>query len=164
MSETVRHGLALLSAGQAQKEITHNEALLVVDRLLHLAVVSRQVTAPPPAPEPGDTYIVAPAPSGSWTGFSDQLATFDGFGWVFTAPIEGCLAWIADEASFAVFFDAAWSSGGWPASGLQISGRQVLGAVPAMITVPAGGALIDTQARSAIVSVLDALRAQGIIV
>ena len=54
MSETIRHELPLLSFGQAQREVTHNEALLLVDRLLHLVALSRSLAIPPAAPAPGD--------------------------------------------------------------------------------------------------------------
>jgi len=163
MSDTVRHGMPLLSAGQAQKEVTHNEAVLTVDRLLHLAVMTRALSAPPSSPVAGDAYIVAAGGSGEWAGFSGQLASHDGFGWVFSPPVRGCLAWIVDEASFSVF-DGGWSTGGWPASALFIAGRSVLGAPPVAVLPPAGGATVDTQCRAALGQLITTLRNQGILV
>lgn len=83
MAETMRHGLPLLAAGQAQKEVTHNEALLAIDRQLQLAVETRALAAPPAAPAAGANYIVATAATGAWTDHSGDVATFDGFGWIF---------------------------------------------------------------------------------
>ena len=42
-----RFALPLLHAGQAQKEITHNEALQLIDMLLHPYAESASLTAPP---------------------------------------------------------------------------------------------------------------------
>jgi hypothetical protein len=162
MSETIRHALPLLAAGQAQKEITHNEALVVIDRQLHLAVESRLLSAPPASPVPGDAYIVGTGASGDWAGRAGQIASFDGFGWQFTAPVRGCVAWIADETAFAVH-DNGWSTGGWPANGLRISGRDLLSATPVAIAAPAGGATVDGQCRAVVVQLLAALKDQGIV-
>lgn len=59
MSETPHWNLPLLTAGQAQKEISHNEALLWLDRLLHLTVVSRALGHPPEA----NSFIIGTSPS-----------------------------------------------------------------------------------------------------
>lgn len=163
MSETLRHGLSLLSAGQAQKEITHNEALLAVDRLLHPIVLSRSLSVPPAAPAPGDAYVVAQGASGSWTGHAAHLACHDGFGWIFTIPVRGCLVLVADENCFSVF-NEGWSTDGWPADGLRISGRRVLGATPVAIPTPDAGINIDIESRVAISQLIAALRDQGIVV
>lgn len=162
MSETVRHGFPLLSAGQAQKEITHNEALLSLDRMLHPAVLSVSLTEPPAPVAPGDAYIVAEPGGGVWTGRAGQLASHDGYGWTFTSPVSGCLVWIADEDRFAVF-DGNWSHDGWPVDALRISGRRVLGAAPVFVTAPAGGAVVDAESRAAIELLISVLRDQGIV-
>lgn len=162
MSESVRHGLPLLAAGQAQKEITHNEAVLAIDRRLQIAVRSRATTVPPALPEAGDAYIVPVGATGAWTGHVGAIASHDGFGWIFDRPVTGTLAWVIDEAVFAVF-DEGWSVGGWPVTSLRIAGREVLGAVPPTVTVPAGGAIIDAEARASLSSLVYALRLQGIV-
>ena len=54
MSESALLSLPLIEAGQAQKHVTHNEALLLLDAALHLAVASRSVATPPGAPAAGD--------------------------------------------------------------------------------------------------------------
>ena len=161
MDETLRHRLPLLAMGQAQKEVTHNEALIAIDRQLHPSVLTRGLTVPPAIPAAGDSYIVAPGASGAWAGKADQLALFDGHGWTFDAPGRGCLAWIIDEVSFAVF-DLGWSVGGWPVTALRIGGRQVLGAAPVVIAAASGGTVVDAEARSSIAAILALLRDQGL--
>lgn len=163
MSETLRHGLPLLSAGQAQKEVTHNEALLVLDRLLHPVVLSRSVSVPPLAPAQGDAYVIGVDGSGAWAGRSGDLASHDGFGWVVTTPVRGCLVFIADENCFSVF-NNGWSINGWPSDGLRISGRRVLGATPISVSGPEGGGVVDNQSRIAINQLIDVLRDQGIVI
>jgi hypothetical protein len=162
MSETIRHGLALLVAGQAQKEVTHNEALLAIDRQLHLVVETRGLSSPPISPAVGSSYIVASGADGAWEGRAGALATSDGLGWTFTQPVRGCLAWVADEGVFTVH-DAEWSAGGWPASALRIAGRDVMGASPVEIVGPVGGNIVDTEIRVAFLSLIAALREQGVI-
>ena len=162
MTDTSRHHLPLLAAGQAQKEVTHNEAVVAIDRMLQLAVASRALAVAPAMPADGAIYIVAAAASGAWLGHAGRLASHDGYGWSFTDPVQGCLAWIADETVFTVY-DGAWSQGGWPASGLRVAGRQMLSALPIGIAVSTGGSVIDVEARAEIAALTAALRSQGLV-
>ena len=59
MDATPRWGLPLLFAGQAHKELAHNEALVLIDALLHGRVESAAINAPPKDPAPGQCWIVA---------------------------------------------------------------------------------------------------------
>ncbi len=164
MDETIRWALPLLASGQAQKEITHNEAIGAIDRLLHLAVLSRNVVTPPTQPVAGDAYIIGASPSGAWTGAGGQLASFDGFGWIISMPKPGCIAWVADEQQFAVHADGGWLIGGWPTQGLLIGGRTVLAAAPVNVASPEGGTTVDTECRAALAELLVALRHQSVII
>ena len=108
MSETPNLGLPLLAAAQAQKHVTHNEALLALDALVQCAVLDRDVGAPPSTPGEGDRYIVASSPSGVWAGHAGELAAFAAGAWTFHAPQPGFLAYVIDEAALLVFDGAAW--------------------------------------------------------
>lgn len=163
MDETTRWALPLLASGQAQKEITHNEAITAIDRLLHLAVVSRSISTPPSEASPGDIYIIGAMPTGVWAGATGHLAAFEGNGWAIRSPRSGCLAWVADEQQFAVHAASGWIVGGWPARGLLIDGRSVLAAAPVTIANPEGGASIDAECRLALTELLVALRNQNVI-
>lgn len=162
MNATRRFELPLLAAGQAQKEITHNEAVLAIDRLLHLIVESRSRTDPPAEPLAGTAFLVPPAATGVWSGRAGQIASHDGFGWTFTAPVRGMVAFIADEDGFAVI-ESGGASAGWPVKGLRIAGRQVLAAAPATVVEPVGGAVVDNECRSTINALIVALQSQGIL-
>jgi hypothetical protein len=71
---TVALGLPLLLAEQAQKHVTHNEALRALDAIVQLAVKDRDLTVAPPSPSEGDRYIVAASPTGIWSGHATGIA------------------------------------------------------------------------------------------
>jgi hypothetical protein len=51
MSDATTHLLLpYILAAQAQKHVTHNEALRILDGLVHLSVLDRDLAAPPRAP------------------------------------------------------------------------------------------------------------------
>jgi hypothetical protein len=82
MGETsARLGLPFLAVGQAQKELTHNEALALIDLALHAGVEAVGTNVPPAAPVEGQAWIVGSAPSGAWTGRSQALAGWTPGGW-----------------------------------------------------------------------------------
>ena len=59
MSDTTHLSLPLLSADQAQKHVAHNEALILLDHAIHLAVISRVLAAPPGTPAEGVSGFAA---------------------------------------------------------------------------------------------------------
>lgn len=112
MSETTHFGLPLIEAGQAQKHITHNEAVTVVDTLLHLAVKSRALASPPATPAEGDRYLVAASPAGAWAGHAGELAYWQAGAWLFMAPRSGWRTWLEDEMKLIVFDGTVWRDAG----------------------------------------------------
>lgn len=108
MATTPNTGFSYLAAGQAQKHVTVNETLRMLDALLQLSVVTRGASAPPPAPAEGARYIVGPTASGTWAGQEGRVAAFQDGGWVIYAPREGWLAWIADEDRLFAFDGEGW--------------------------------------------------------
>jgi hypothetical protein len=159
---TARFALPLLEAGQAQKEMFHNEALLRIDSLLHASVIAIGTEVPPGDPAPGDCWIVGAAPSGAWAGQAHALASWSAGGWRFVAAREGMCVWAAAARERALFRDGAWHVGEVHGR-LFVEGRQVVGPQFAAIMEPTGGPTVDEAARAAIVSVLEALRAHGLI-
>ncbi|MGE3832991.1 MAG: DUF2793 domain-containing protein [Parvibaculaceae bacterium] len=111
MSDTQHLGLPLLAASQAQKHVTHNEALMLVDALLQLGIISRALAAPPGSPEEGDRYLVAASASGGWSGHDGELACFIDGVWRFMAPQAGWLLWCEDEEELLVFDGTDWRAG-----------------------------------------------------
>jgi Protein of unknown function (DUF2793) len=101
-------GLPLIMPAQAQKHVTHNEALAALDAVVQLAVVSRGSGSPPGSPATGERHIVASPASGAWAGQEDSVALWDGGAWRFFAPQTGWRAWVGDETALVV-----WDGGGW---------------------------------------------------
>jgi hypothetical protein len=153
MSSTLRHQLPLLIAGQAQKDVTHNEALQGIDRLLHPSVKSRSLDEPPVDPAAGESWIVGGQPIGSWAGMSDSIATFEGYGWAFVTPMQGLAAWIEDEQAFAIW-QGNWSNG-WPVQRFEI-------ATAPIVAVPVAGATVDTELRQSFAALLAGLQQLGL--
>ena len=77
MTNTSNLGLPCIEGSQAQKHVTHNEALGLVDALVQLSVVARNVAAPPAAPVEGARYLLSAAPTGDFAGHPCKLAAFD---------------------------------------------------------------------------------------
>ena len=163
MSETsARFALPFLMAGQAQKEIFHNEALVAVDALLHPAVEGAPAADPPAAPLSGQGWIVASAATGAWSGREDQLAIWTSGGWRFAAPVAGMLAWNKAAGTWLRWTGAEWSDGTLPATALLIGGQQVVGPRLPELPSPSGGTVIDAEARSALAAVIATLKSHGL--
>jgi hypothetical protein len=109
MPTTPNLALPFLEAAQAQKHVTHNAALTLLDAVVMLSIVDRDLTAPPASPADGSRYLVAMGASGAWSGHDGKIAAFADGAWAFHTPQEGWLAWIADEDAFIVFEGANWT-------------------------------------------------------
>ncbi|HEX4695728.1 DUF2793 domain-containing protein [Sphingomonas sp.] len=160
---TPRFAFPLLQAGQAQKEMFHNEAIAGLDLVAQPGVVAAGVDTPPSAPESGQSWIVGTAPTGDWTGQAHKLAGWSLGGWRFIAPVEGMAVWVIADALIARFRDGGWMLGIETAASLNIAGDQVVSERRPAIADPTGGAVIDVESRAALGSVLAALRAHGLI-
>jgi hypothetical protein len=108
MTDTPRLTLPLLAAGQAQKHVTHNDALTRLDALIHLAVQSRTQATPPSSPGALAAFIVPAGGTGVFAGRQDELAIFEDGGWSFLEPRAGWQAWVEDEAEHHVWTGAEW--------------------------------------------------------
>ena len=109
---TPRAGAPLLAAAQAQKHVTHNEALYQLDALLCARFLDRDLSAPPSSPADGDTYLVKATATAAWAGQDGKIAYCADGGWRFYAPFAGLVAYVADETALVVFDGAAWTDYG----------------------------------------------------
>jgi hypothetical protein len=158
-----RHSFPYLAAAQAQKDATHNEALALVDLAANPSALALGLDTPPPAPVPGQCWIVGSAPTGAWTGRAGALAGWTAGGWRFLAPIEGMRVWIAGARLWAVRDGGAWRLGEARCNQLIVGGNQVVGARQPAVPAPSGGTTVDVEARAAITSIIERLVAHGLI-
>jgi hypothetical protein len=141
---TPRLALPMLAPGQAQKEVTHNEALVLLDALIAATVEAANAVTPPAQALPGQCWALGNAPTGAWAGQGGALAIATAGGWRFCPVPDNFAVRVAQSG-------ALWqrSGSGWTP--------------PAVIGDPAGGAVIDAEARGAITALLNALAGQGLI-
>jgi len=111
MSDATTHLLLpYILAAQAQKHVTHNEALRLLDGLVQLSVLDRTRTAPPASPVDGQRHIVGSGATGDWSGWDLAVAYHVDGAWMRLAPRPGWRAWVEDEGALLVFDGAAWVS------------------------------------------------------
>ncbi|QXN71220.1 hypothetical protein RCMAMADUCK_23 [Rhodobacter phage RcMamaDuck] len=112
MADTPNLVLPYIQASQAQKHVTHNEAIRLLDGMVQLAVLSRVLTAPPGSPVDGDRYIVASGATGAWASWDLNVAFWIDGAWVRLIPRVGWIAYsVADAAHYA------WNGTAWVAFG-----------------------------------------------
>lgn len=142
LSASPRHALPLLFAGQSQKEVSVNEALLAADALLHPAIEA-VLASPPAAPTSGQCWLVGSGATGAFAGQADRIAAWSEGGWRFHAPREGMRAYDIAAAAYRLYAGGTWRLTSSPTS-------------------PTGGSVVDSQARAAIAAMLTALRSAGV--
>jgi hypothetical protein len=150
-------------AGQAQKELYHNEAIQTLETLVSPTVEEGPRATPPASPAIGACYIVATSPTGAWAGKALNLAAYTAGGWRFIVPVEGTSAFVRSSSVGATFRGGAWELGILRGSNVTIGGQQVVGARATAIAAPSGGSVVDAEARSAIGQILTMLRQHGLI-
>lgn len=144
-SVTPRFAMPNILVSQAHKEITHNEALVMIDILLH-ASVEQSASAPPSLDEAdaGKCWLIAAPATGAWAGRENSIAGWNGSSWRFVEPIAGMRVW---HKQYDV--ECRYSASGW--------------SLPASIAAPSGGTVEDVEARAALTAMFALLRSAGIL-
>lgn len=116
MARTAQFGLPLVAPSQAQKHVTVNEALVRLDAVAQLRVISSSLAQPPSSAVEGASYLLPSGASGEWQGKAGQIAVQCNGGWIYLAPKRGWRTW--DEGrSLSLAFDGT----GWIADAVAIS-------------------------------------------
>lgn len=100
--------LPYIQPGQAQKHVTHNEALSTLDLLVQPTVVSRQTATPPAVPVQGVRYIVPAGATGAFAGQTGRIALWDMGAWSFLTARPGWRVEVLSEGASVVFDGAGW--------------------------------------------------------
>lgn len=151
VEHTARNRLPLLVAGQGQKDVTHNEALLMIDALIGAAVERRDLVQPPTGPVEGQCWIVAAPAAGEWAGREGEIAIWSAGGWRFARAPDGATAWTNSEGVGVRMESGAWRT------------MAPRGAPAAIVALPIGGAVVDVEARSALGQLVSRLQALGLL-
>lgn len=141
-SRTPKFGLPFLFSGQAQKELYLNEALSLIDVLLH-PVIEGTATIPPSQPNEGECWIIDSGSADLWIGQDGNIASYQAGSWLFVRPMEGMKVFDKSSSTSRMF------SNGWNIS--------------PTISEPSGGAIVDIEARAVIVALIQYLADLGLV-
>lgn len=109
MSDTTTNLLLpFILAAQAQKHVTHNEALRLLDGVVQLSVLDKDLTAPPGSPTEGARYLVASGATGAWSGWAGDIALWTDGAWVRLPARAGWQAWVQDEQALYARIGSSW--------------------------------------------------------
>ncbi|SMX26812.1 hypothetical protein TRP8649_00904 [Pelagimonas phthalicica] len=108
--------LPYIEPSQAQKHVTHNEALRILDAVTQLSVQSADLATPPASPADGDRYIVAAGGVADWAGQDGNIAVWTDNTWQFFAPQAGWRADVTPTGNSLRFDGTTWG----PASDVSV--------------------------------------------
>lgn len=109
MQTTGRFELPLIMPSQAQKHVTHNEALTLLDGLIHLVITASGLTAPPLSAVTDDAYLVGSPAAGAWFGQEGKIALNSDAGWRFTLPVRGMTAFFVSANELRIYEQGVWT-------------------------------------------------------
>src|SRR2546423_3640528 len=112
MSASANLALPFIEGGELLPDVTLNETLRLIDTLVQLAIVDRDLNAPPGSPAEGQRWIVkaSPSPTGAWAGHANHVAARQDGAWVFCTPQVGWFAYVIDEGALVAWSGSAWVS------------------------------------------------------
>ena len=108
MSETFNLGLPFIDGAQAQKHVTHNEALRKIDTQIHAHVLQRDLTSPPSGPQESDAYLIAENATGFWQGHDNEFAVFQDGAWAYSSIKAGFTLWVIADDMLTVWSGVEW--------------------------------------------------------
>lgn len=100
--------LPLIQPSQAQKHVTHNEALRILDVLTQLGVLTDDQPTPPASPTQGERHIVGDSATAAWAGHDGELALFENGLWQYFQPKAGWRAYVIGRESLVVHDGNDW--------------------------------------------------------
>lgn len=157
MAETNQFGMPLLASAQAQKHVTVNEALSILDAVAQFRIASADIATPPTGVAEGTAYLIPEGAVNEWTTQAGHIAIAVNDGWRYVAPQAGWQVFNAQTGTTQLFDGVAWldstlaarQSGA--ATGIGIAEvDHVLEAGPVSSTppvIPAGALVIGVTAR-----------------
>ncbi|CUH82635.1 DUF2793 domain-containing protein [Tropicibacter naphthalenivorans] len=105
---SARLSLPYLAPSQAQKHVTHNEALQMLDALVQSGITEFGSNTPPLTATDGAIYALGAVPTGEWAGQAGKLALRVPNAWIFITPQPGWRAWDLGNSRLMVFENDLW--------------------------------------------------------
>ena len=102
-------GLPFMMPNQAQKHVTHNEALLRLDSLVQL-VITGPAASPPDGAKEGDCYAIGKEAAGAFEGRAGQLAVRQDGAWTFLAPRRGWRGFRLSDLARVTYDGKDWAA------------------------------------------------------
>lgn len=142
-TRTAMQLLPYLAPSQAQKHVTYNSAIKLLDVLVQTSAGSRFLTAPPVGAVAGDSHIVGDGATGDWLGQDRNLAVFTGDFWDFYVPKTGWRVWVEAEGTEAVFDGTGWTTSADRPERVAVLGVSALADDTNRLTVSADASLFN---------------------
>jgi hypothetical protein len=76
MTTSIYLGIPYIDTNQSQPDVTHNDALVMIQVLLANGVWQIGLNTPPSSPVNGDAYVIGTSPSGIWVGKDNCIAAY----------------------------------------------------------------------------------------
>lgn len=105
-----RLSLPYIQPSQAQKHVTHNQALRQLDILVQMVAISDSQKSAPISAAEGDCFIIPKRASGVWSGRSNSIALWQDDAWAFLAPQAGWRVFVLSNRVLQVFDGTGWQA------------------------------------------------------
>ncbi|MDX1974485.1 MAG: DUF2793 domain-containing protein [Rickettsiales bacterium] len=108
-SNTGRLSLPYIAQSQSQKEVTHNEALTLLDILTQSVAIDVGLNTPPGSPTVGHCYLIGSSPTGAWSGKANYITQAqEGGVWLFMAPFTRATFWVNSKQENYSYTGSEW--------------------------------------------------------
>lgn len=101
--------LPYLAPAQAQKHVTHNEALRRLDAIVQLSVMTVTDT-PPTDPQNGESVRIGENPQGVFADKAQHVAVYQDGAWAYLTPQVGWRCYVQDLAELHIFDGVLWQA------------------------------------------------------
>lgn len=140
---TPHWNLPYLATAQSQKEMTHNEALVIIDAVMRGMVENGPLDVPPADPMAGQCWIIGDNPEDEWLDKPQNLAIFTDGGWRFVVPHNRMKFYCISTGTILCFNGNEWL-------------------LPQVISEATGGMTVDEEARAVLVELIQLLHGHGL--
>ena len=108
--ESTRHAFHYIQSSQAQKHVTHNETVRLMDVLVQMSSISDQIEEPPSDAKEADCYIIPLHAKGPWAGRTDQIACIENDACRYLTPQKGLRIYVETKDCLELFDGRNWKA------------------------------------------------------